>query len=67
MTVNQRFGDLLTEGIISIAKRQRKTVAAVEREITQALGWLCSRFCVSFLTWMRKPVFSFRPETHQFN
>ena len=39
MTVNQRFGDLLTEGIISIAKRQRKTVAAVEREIAQALGF----------------------------
>ncbi len=40
MTVNQRFGDLLTEGIVSIAKRQRKTVVGVELEIAQALGFV---------------------------
>jgi hypothetical protein len=39
MAINQRFGDLLTEGIVSIAKRQRKTVVAVELEIAQALGF----------------------------
>lgn len=39
MALNKRFGKLLSEGIISVAKRQHKQVVAVEREIAEALGY----------------------------
>ena len=39
MTSNKRFGELLDEGISSVAKRQRKTIAAVEADLGQALDY----------------------------
>ncbi len=39
MASNKRFGQLLSEGIVSVAKRQRKSVAAVEGEIAGKLGY----------------------------
>lgn len=39
MPRNKRFGELLDEGISSVAKRQRKTIAGVEREIADRLGY----------------------------
>lgn len=37
--INKRFGELLSEGIFSVAKRQGTTSAAVEKEIAAALGY----------------------------
>jgi hypothetical protein len=39
MSRNKRFGQLVDEGISSVAKRQSKTVAAVEMEIAEQLGY----------------------------
>lgn len=39
MALNARFGKLLSEGIVSVAMRQDKTVKAVEEEIAQELGF----------------------------
>lgn len=39
MAHNKRFGELLSEGIGSIARRQKKGVAAVQQEIAEALGY----------------------------
>ena len=39
MASNKRFGELLSEGIVSIAKRRHKSIAAVEREIAGELGY----------------------------
>ncbi len=39
--VNKQFGAALTEGITIVAKRQCKPIAAVEKEIAQALGYSC--------------------------
>ena len=39
MTPNRRFGELLSEGVISVAKKQRKTIAEVEQEIAEELGY----------------------------
>jgi tetratricopeptide (TPR) repeat protein len=39
MPRNERFGKLLSEGIISVSMRKDKTVKAVEQEIAQELGF----------------------------
>ena len=39
MTYHRRFGRLLSEGIVSVAKRQQKRIAAVEAEIAKVLGY----------------------------
>lgn len=39
MAPNQRFGRLLSEGVSSVARGQGKTIAAVEREIAEKLGY----------------------------
>ena len=39
MARNKRFGELLDEGISSVAKRQRKTMAAVEADLGENLGY----------------------------
>ena len=39
MTYHRRFGRLLREGIVSVAKRQQKRIAAVEAEIAKVLGY----------------------------
>jgi len=39
MASNKRFGELLSEGIFSVAKRQRETIAGVEQEIAKELGY----------------------------
>ena len=39
MASNKRFGELLDEGISSVAKRQRKTMAAVEADLGDDLGY----------------------------
>ena len=39
MAPNERFGRLLTEGISSVAGRQKKTVQSVESEIAGELGF----------------------------
>lgn len=39
MVPNKRFGELLDEGLFSVAKRQRKTLAAVEKEVATELGY----------------------------
>lgn len=36
---NQRFGELLDEGISSVAKRQRKTMSAVEEDLAEISGY----------------------------
>ncbi len=39
MTLNRRFGKLLSEGITSVARRQSRTIASVERELAESLGY----------------------------
>ena len=39
MVDNRRFGRLLTEGISSVARRQRKSMSAVEDELASLLGY----------------------------
>lgn len=42
MNPNKQFGNLLSEGIVSVARRQGKTVAAVEQHIADAKEIGCS-------------------------
>jgi LuxR family glucitol operon transcriptional activator len=39
MTFNKRFGELLSEGVSSVARRQGKDLGAVEQEIAEAIGY----------------------------
>ncbi len=39
MPPNKRFGELLDEGVSSVARRQRKTIAGVEAELADRLGY----------------------------
>ena len=39
MSASRRFGQLLTEGISSVARRQRKSMSAVEDELAAVLGY----------------------------
>lgn len=39
MVSNRRFGQLLSEGVSSVARRQRKSMSAVEDELAAALGY----------------------------
>jgi len=39
MAQNKRFGELLSEGIVSVSRRQGKTIVAVEWEIAQVFGF----------------------------
>lgn len=40
MVPNKRFGELLSEGIVSVSRRQSKTIVAVEWEIAQVFGFV---------------------------
>lgn len=39
MAANKRFGELLSEGIVSVSRRHSKTIVAVEWEIAQVFGF----------------------------
>src|SRR6266581_4946708 len=39
MGQNKRFGELLSEGIVSVSRRQSKTIVGVEWEIAQVFGF----------------------------
>lgn len=52
MVSNKRFGELLSEGIVSVSRRQSKTIVAVEWEIAQVFGFVLHHIVETLAVWL---------------